>query len=307
MGFYEQLWPLDPVSYRHAVDTRWDEWRRTTGRPLIAAEIGAEFAPHRHTYADLILGSSTLLECFQRAFSFYNANNPHTKYMLDIEPHRIRTRVVYPSGLGLRQDDAEYRLSLLASVVRWVVPATDDDIVMTLTVPSHDHHIRLAGTFATPVQIGAPVNSIVMHPKVMAAPIWGSPHVASQLGKFYATDLAAAAAPRTHAGRVESAIRMLLVQGKFGIKAVAEEFGVTPRTLQRYLAEESSSFHKVAEETKRRLCGELIQNPEIALDEMHVRLGYSNPSNFARAFRQWFGTTPSRMRRGLHLRTESGR
>jgi AraC-like DNA-binding protein len=94
-----------------------------------------------------------------------------------------------------------------------------------------------------------------------------------------------------------------LQKGKSGIKSVAGQFGVSSRTLQRQLSDEGTSFHQVTEETKHRLCAELIQDPEIPVEEISRRLGYSNRSNFARAFREWFGTTPHRLRHAMRVGT----
>jgi AraC-like DNA-binding protein len=41
----------------------------------------------------------------------------------------------------------------------------------------------------------------------------------------------------------------------------------------------------------------LLRSPGVPIEEVADRLGYWSPQNFARAFRQWTGTTPAAYRR----------
>jgi AraC-like DNA-binding protein len=76
----------------------------------------------------------------------------------------------------------------------------------------------------------------------------------------------------------------------------AEVIGVSPRTLQRRLDEERTSFHEVLEQLRLQKAKAMLAEPGIKLIEIAFGLGYENPPSFTRAFRRWTGVTPSEYR-----------
>lgn len=80
---------------------------------------------------------------------------------------------------------------------------------------------------------------------------------------------------------------------------VARHFGMSERTLQRRLKEEGCVLQSLFEETRRQLAELYLGEPRLALYEVAMLLGYSEPSAFFRAFRRWTGRTPEQFRAGL--------
>lgn len=73
---------------------------------------------------------------------------------------------------------------------------------------------------------------------------------------------------------------------------VARRLRLSPRTLVRRLGRRGTSFRVLVEEHRRRRAGELLGQPELSVADVADRLGYDEPTNFARAFRRWFGMSP---------------
>jgi AraC-like DNA-binding protein len=76
----------------------------------------------------------------------------------------------------------------------------------------------------------------------------------------------------------------------------AEIIGVSPRTLQRRLEEERTSFHEVLEQLRMQKAKVMLEDSDLKLIEIAFELGYENPPSFTRAFRRWTGVTPSEYR-----------
>jgi AraC-like DNA-binding protein len=72
--------------------------------------------------------------------------------------------------------------------------------------------------------------------------------------------------------------------------------GVTPRTLQRRLASADFSFQDVLDATRRELAQVYLRDPALSALDVALLLGYAEQSSFTRAFRAWFGTTPTAWR-----------
>lgn len=81
------------------------------------------------------------------------------------------------------------------------------------------------------------------------------------------------------------------------LEDVAARLRVSSRTLRRQLASEGVRFQELQERLRHRRALELLQRPELSIDEIADLLGYSDPSNFGRAFRKWEGLAPSAWRR----------
>ncbi|PAU80011.1 AraC family transcriptional regulator [Halovibrio salipaludis] len=78
---------------------------------------------------------------------------------------------------------------------------------------------------------------------------------------------------------------------------VAEEVGLNPQTLRRRLRREGLTFNEVRNQLRRDLAIDLLSRTRHSVEEIGHRVGFSDPSNFIRAFRQWTGVTPYRYRK----------
>ncbi|TCS38742.1 AraC family transcriptional regulator [Reinekea marinisedimentorum] len=95
---------------------------------------------------------------------------------------------------------------------------------------------------------------------------------------------------------VVSEIIRQLPDGGITQTSVAEQLNLSSRTLQRRLAERKLSFRKLLNDTRRELALQYIQHENIPVLEISYRLGFSEPANFTRAFRQWTGASPATYR-----------
>jgi len=81
------------------------------------------------------------------------------------------------------------------------------------------------------------------------------------------------------------------------MECVADSLHMTTRTLRRQLQAFGTSFQDLLAETRKKRALDLLQNTDKPVDEIAYELGYSDPSNFGRAFRKWTGTSPSGVRK----------
>lgn len=95
---------------------------------------------------------------------------------------------------------------------------------------------------------------------------------------------------------VRAAIWSVLADGKPSLDRVASALRLSPRTLQRRLAEEATSLHRETEEIRKTMAMALVRERAYSIDDVAFLLGYSEPSAFFRSFRRWTGTTPRQFR-----------
>ena len=86
--------------------------------------------------------------------------------------------------------------------------------------------------------------------------------------------------------------------GRFpGVDEAASELHMSSRTLKRKLQQLGTSYQRILDDLRKGLAVEYLSQTDMTVDEIAIHLGYSDASNFARAFRRWTGRSPSDYRR----------
>ena len=95
----------------------------------------------------------------------------------------------------------------------------------------------------------------------------------------------------TFASRVQKKLFQLIPSGQFGLENVAEEFGISARTVQRNLAVENIKFNQVVKNVQKIMTLNYLESKELSIDEIAYLVGYTETSSFYRAFKGWTGKT----------------
>ncbi len=99
------------------------------------------------------------------------------------------------------------------------------------------------------------------------------------------------------AARVRAVLRESLPAGEARAQFVAADLCLSPRTLQRQLAAEGTSFQALLDEVRAAMAQDYLARTDLSAEEIAYLLAYRDPSSFYRAFHGWTGKTPGRMRR----------
>jgi AraC-like DNA-binding protein len=87
-----------------------------------------------------------------------------------------------------------------------------------------------------------------------------------------------------------------LAHGEPDRAQLASTLHLSERTLQRRLADEGCSYKQLLNDTRQQLAERYLSSGDLPAAEIALLLGYSEPSVFFRAFRQWTGLTPGEYR-----------
>ncbi|HET8596859.1 MAG TPA: AraC family transcriptional regulator [Castellaniella sp.] len=86
--------------------------------------------------------------------------------------------------------------------------------------------------------------------------------------------------------------RLLRRPGEFpGMEAIAAQLGMTSRNLRRHLSAEGTSFSAILDDVRCSLAVEYVRTTKMNGDDIALLLGFSEPTNFRRAFKRWTGKT----------------
>ncbi|PXX71048.1 helix-turn-helix protein [Nocardia tenerifensis] len=95
------------------------------------------------------------------------------------------------------------------------------------------------------------------------------------------------------------ALDIVFEQNAISLEAVAERLAMSPRTLQRRLAEHETNWRTEVERVRQERALALLSDPELPMRSIARRLGYSDERALRRAVRRWHGAPPFAVRDGL--------
>jgi len=88
-----------------------------------------------------------------------------------------------------------------------------------------------------------------------------------------------------------------LPSGNVTVDQIADELGVSARTLQRTLQEKETTFSTLLSDTRMDIAKGYIQNRDMDLTEVAFLLGFAELSTFSRSFKKWTGKSPLQYRK----------
>lgn len=77
------------------------------------------------------------------------------------------------------------------------------------------------------------------------------------------------------------------------LSQIAEHCHLSTRTLNRHLKTEGTGYQKLLDEELARQARACLESPRHTVESMALTLGYQDVSAFRRAFKRWFGMSPS--------------
>jgi AraC-like DNA-binding protein len=106
------------------------------------------------------------------------------------------------------------------------------------------------------------------------------------------------------AGIVESVrtiVRQLLPTGAATLDVVAEQFLLHPKTLQRRLADENTTFGGLVDQVRKDTADRYLRTTGMSLSHLARELGYAEQSVLTRSCKRWFGSGPAAYRNQTRL------
>jgi AraC-like DNA-binding protein len=174
--------------------------------------------------------------------------------------------------------------------------------------PPHAQQYELL--FKTQVRFGCPSNAIVMPALALDLPLRTADAPMHAVLLRYADDqLARLPTLQPFTKQVRELLRARLSNAA-GLNDVAQTLHMSESTVRRRLVAEGTSHSELLDGLRREVALELLAQPELDVAEIGFRLGFAHPPAFHRAFKRWYGMSPSEHRalgtRSVFYRFHSG-
>lgn len=167
-----------------------------------------------------------------------------------------------------------------------------DPAHVSLKRPRPECHSQLQAYFRAPIEYDAKVNTLSFSKQLVDARLTNANPELARINDQAVIDYLARFDRNSLSMQVRSKIIERLHDGTPHQESIAHSLNVSLRSLQRKLNNEETNFKTLLETTRRELALHYIRETHRSLGEITYLLGFSEPSNFTRAFKRWTGISP---------------
>lgn len=260
--------------------------------------VGFDSTPrHLGTFAtmcQLIIHAGTLGKALERGQQFYSLFGSDWSMSISYDLHEARLRVNVPQDRDTDHYITESMLMVWHGLASWLIGRRIPLERVKFGYPKPQHADEYDALFFAPTMIyDATFTEVSFAADYLSLPIR---QTEDTLVEFLKTAPAKLLVKFKNTNSLTSRIRELL-KGHIGtdmptLNDVAAQLYLSPQTLRRRLASEGKSYQGVKDDLRRDTAIHLLGMPNITLDEVAEKVGFSETSTFHRAFKKWTGVTP---------------
>jgi len=282
----------------HRMLNLWSLAIEATDNPCIGLFASRHFQPaFLHGLGFSWLASDNLLDALNRLVRYSRLINTAIEFRVDTQAKTIDLVVVVPD---LFPNYVPAGLDLGMAVFLRMCQLTTGDFLL----PSHVVLQRqkpccseqFTKVFGPSIEYSASENRLCFDRELFTRPLTTSNPSLARINDQAVVDYLARFDRSSISMKVRASIIELLPDGMPKQDNIAETLHVSLRSLQRRLKEEKTSFKHLMDETRYSLARQYLREHHRSISEITYLLGFSEPSNFTRAFKRWTGKTPAEFR-----------
>lgn len=296
-GFFEQERLLVTTRELFAV---WRAVGELSEEPGIGLELGAEPRLERYdAVAIATVCSRSFRDALERMARF--------KQLLCPEELRIETRGDEASVefvfLEAEEEEPDVLIDLCFARIFAIARRGNDRISRALRVElrrAPRERDLLETHFGCRVRFGCERNALVFRAGDLDLPfVTHNKELLTAVLGHLEKELEGRARPAGIGEQVNVTLKRSLAGRRPTLAEVAEDLGMSTRTLQRRLGDAGLSFQQSVEQARRELAHHYLGETSVELKQAAYLLGYEDANSFFRAFQSWEGTTPGDWRAQL--------
>ncbi len=276
----------------------WELAVQNTGDPLFGLRVAKNIKPGTfHALGYGLMASSCLDDALKRAQRFFKiiTNSVEIQLMEAGDFYSVGF-TPYNSGIKPSEQAVDSFFAVITVFFREMIKSVAKIQRIELIRRKPENSILYQKIFKADVIFSAQGNRIILRKNDLYKPLpSANPKVAALNDKVVA-EYIARFDKNNIVKKVHEKLIYLLPLGEPTLAVLAKEIGVSQRSLNRYLKNENVTFREMLSETRQHLAKQYLLEKKISIIEIAFNLGYSDSSNFSRAFKKWVGVTPGKFR-----------
>ncbi len=214
---------------------------------------------------------------------------PFYKEMVDIEPFTVEK--LFASLIAVSRP-------LLAK------PALPKKVSFAYPEPAYVESYRKI--FPCPIEFNAEQNRFDLDGDVLQQPMLMANAMSAEIGRNLCRDFMQKLQDDAQETTRQVAELLLATPGEMpGMEFIAAKLNIGERTLRRKLQAESTTFQDVVDQLRKDLSKHYLSRSQLSLDAIAQLVGFTETTNFRRAFKRWEGLPPAQYRRAQATRPYS--
>ncbi len=286
----------DRVSFTD-YDATLDRAAALVGDPAMGLR-SAQFAHPSHLGAlgHAWLASSTLRDAFRLAARFSRMSNEDIETQIEELPDRVvlRYRMLRQPRRPALLEDA--RLATLMMLCRLNAGFALQPIEVHFRHAAPEDPSPWIDVFGDAVRFSQPDVSLAINASDADAPLTGSNPELLNVHEAVLQRYLLQLDRENILNRTRLRIMEKLPSGRVTEDHLADALNISKRTLHRKLRENDETFRSMLLQVRRDLAERYIGNPDYSITDIAFLLGYNDTSAFSRAFKSWFGFSPTQAR-----------
>ncbi len=247
----------------------------------------------------LLLNTDTTAEMLAKFHHYQRLISKRLNFHFADEGERYKLAVTINQNpnLPVPRFHAEVHLCAIVNILRQISghPLVPDEATFAFVAPPEQgEHGRI---FGKNLRFGADENAVFFNKAALGEAIATSNASMLHYFEVQARKILEEMDAATWYARVKHVILKEIGEKEITIERVAESLDVSVRTLQNRLKDENKTFRGALNSVRKQLARHYIKNTKMDLSAIALFLGYSEPSAFFRAYKQWTGETPGELRK----------
>lgn len=281
----------------HGMSQLWKLSAELTGDPCIGLKAAQYWHPTSlHALGYSWLASETLNKALQRTVKYVHLIT--VPYELTLLEKGDEVRLVFLDKASPRSADEETD-SGMAVVVGMCRTCYGDDfrpLHLTMTREEPECAKDFDDFFRSPITYRAAENSISFARADLDKRLPSANADLALASDLVVADYLARLDRSNVVAQVMKKIIEQLPSGELTEHSIAQSLNMSLRSLQRKLSDDGVSYKALLEQARRELAIQYMDSSRYTINEATYLLGFSEPSNFSRAFKRWTGQSPSSYR-----------
>jgi AraC-like DNA-binding protein len=290
--------PRGSPKHRYPLSTirkLWQISRETTGDETIGLRTGTYAKPPLfYAFGYSWMASSTLLGGLQRLERYYQSLST-ASVIIRLTEHvdSYALSAEFPEeSKAPPKEGIDCGMTALLALCDIVAEKEIRPLSVKLTCPATVHPEAYRQALRAPIEFNAPVGTFYFSRDVLLEPLrHGTPDIAKATDRI-AEQYIESLDPHKVASHVRRLLIALLPAGNTDQEMVAKRLNRSASTLQRQLADEGLTYREVLESTRRSLAEDYLAAGKHSQAQIAYMLGFSDQSNFSRAFKRWTKMSP---------------
>jgi AraC-like DNA-binding protein len=273
--------------------------------PLLGLHVAAELDLREIGLLFYLAASSaTVSEALEYLARYAATTNEEIR--LEISRRDDEAVLTFHAVIGLDVPRAQFSELIALAFNRVLRAQTNRDFVPSRMSFGHARNSEIKEVhriLRCPVEFAQPTDCWVLPQSVMDLPILSEDSRLLRILEAHADHLLGERqAMGGLRGTVENQIVGALASGRVQAAVIANQLGMSERSLRRGLSQEQTSFGEILDRVRRRLALRYLEDDRVSVQQTAWLLGYSEIGAFSHAFKRWTGTSPGRARRSSHPR-----